>query len=83
MMKNNTTPSQQLGMIVTSMAVILIFACFLWVDLKVLVKVESDHWKWYAALIGGLLCLLSLLAGILNVFLHFRKYLSLLKDPTS
>ena len=62
-------PQQYLGMITGSILVILIFAAFLWVDLG---APEHDL-KWYAAMVGIVLCLTSLVVGLLSLFVKLRK----------
>lgn len=82
-MQKTTTPQQHLSMMSASLAVILVFAGFLWVDLSAFSEAESESFKWYSALVGGILCGLSLLTGMVWGFLSFRRYLALVKNHKS
>lgn len=80
-MPKAATPQQHLTMMSASLAVILVFAGFLWVDLSAFSHAKTESFKWYAALVGGILCSLSLLTGMVWGFLNFRRYLILVKNP--
>ena len=64
-MQKAATQQQHLSMMSASLAVILVFAGFLWVDLSAFSDAKTESFKWYAALVGGILCSLSLLTGMI------------------
>ena len=79
-MQKAASPQQHLSMISASLAVILVFAGFLWLDLSAFSDAKTESFKWYAALLGGILCCLSLLTGMVWGYQNFRRYLALVKN---